>query len=71
MINSDVAKARQILKKKGISSNVVTPAKLVSLSATMQKSLDETLNLIAYLKTNGQGYGAFPQTSKTLTGRYS
>mgnify|MGYP001572090303 CR=1 FL=1 len=69
--DNDLANARRVLKAKGVSPKLVSPQKLMKISATMQKSMDETLNLIAYLKTKGQGYGAFPQTSKTLTGKYS
>ena len=69
--DNDLANARRILKKKGVSDKTVTPRRLLTISATMQKSLDETLNLIAYLKTKGQGYSAFTQTSKALTGKYS
>jgi hypothetical protein len=70
-MNTDIASARKAIKKSGLSSNIVTPQKLVSISATMQKSFDETLNLIAYLKMQGQGYSPFPLTAKVLAGRYS
>lgn len=69
--NYDVETARRLLKKKNISNNVVTPSRLLSLSATMQKSLDETLNLISFLRMQGQGYSPFPLTAKALTGKYS
>ncbi len=68
--NSDLATAKKILRNRGISNNVISPARLLSLSTTMQKSLYETLNLIAYLKMQGHGYSPFPLTSKVLTGEY-
>lgn len=71
MRDNDLATARRALKAKGVSPKLVSPQKLVKISATMQKSIDETLNLIAYLKTKGQGYSPFAQTTKALTGKYS
>lgn len=62
-------KAKQILDNAGITS--VTPAQLVASANELNKSLEQTLNLIAFLRSGGSGYSDFPQTAKVLTGSYS
>ncbi len=69
-MSKDLQEARKVLKKNAISSKTIKPVQLVNVSKKLNKSLDETLNLIAFLKMGGQGYSPFPQTAKVLTGGY-
>lgn len=69
-MTKDIQAAKKLLQENAISNKAVPPAQLVSASNQLGKSLQQTLNLIAFLKTNGQGYGPFPQTAKALTGEY-
>jgi hypothetical protein len=66
----DIAKAAKLLKDSGISPKAIPPVALVATANQLNKSLEQTLNLIAYLKSGGQGYSQFPQTAKLLTGEY-
>lgn len=63
--------ARRLLKSSGISPKAVSPVDLVTSANQLNQSLESTLNLIAYLKTGGQGFSPFAQTAKVLTGEYS
>lgn len=67
-MKASLAEARKILKAKAVKS--VSPAKLVQTAQSIGKSLDQTLDLIAYLKTSGSGYGPSPVMQKILTGKY-
>ena len=69
-MSKDLAEARKVLKANAISNRSIKPSQLVTISHQLNKSLQETLNLIAFLKMNGQGYSPFPQTAKVLTGSY-
>ncbi len=69
-MNRSISAASKLLKSNGISPQAIPPAKLVMTANQLNKSLEATLNLIAYLKMGGQGYSQFPQTAKLLTGEY-
>ncbi len=69
-MSKDLQAARKLLKESAISNKAIKPTQLVTISNQLGKSLMETLNLISFLKTSGQGYSAFPQTAKVLTGEY-
>lgn len=64
-----IHKAKKLLDSSGITT--VTPVQLVQSADELNKSLEDTLNLIAYLRSGGAGYSQFPQTAKVLTGQYS
>lgn len=68
---NNIASARKLLRESGISTQAIKPVQLVQTANQLNKSLIATLNLIAYLKTSGQGYSPFSQTAKVLTGEYS
>lgn len=69
-MTNDLQAARKLLKANAISNKAIKPTELVQTANQLNKSLSETLNLIAFLKTSGQGYSPFPQTAKVLTGEY-
>lgn len=64
-----IHKAKKLLDSSGITT--VTPVQLVQSADELNKSLEDTLNLIAYLRSGGAGYSQFPETAKVLTGQYS
>jgi len=64
-----VKEAKHLLDKYGIKA--VKPTQLVKSSEQLNKSLIETLQLIAFLKSGGQGQGPFPHTLKALKGVYA
>lgn len=64
-----IHKAKKLLDSTGITT--VSPVQLVQSADELNKSLEDTLNLIAYLRSGGAGYSQFPQTAKVLTGQYS
>lgn len=69
-MTKDLAAARKLLKENAISNQAIKPVQLVQTANQLNKTLSQTLNLIAFLKTSGQGYSPFPQTVKLLTGSY-
>lgn len=70
MSHSKIQSAKKLLQINNVSPAFLTPKTLVSTANSIQQSLDNTLNLIAYLKTGGANYSQFPQTAKLLTGQY-
>lgn len=70
-MSRSISDAKKLLKSNGIRANAITPAALVGAANQLNKSLEATLNLIAFLRSGGQGYSQFPQVSKVLTGEYS
>lgn len=70
-MNRSITAAKKLLQSSGVSSQAVSPVALVATANQLNKSLEATLNLIAYLKTGGQGFSPFAQTAKVLTGEYS
>ena len=70
-MKNSIAAAAKLLKNSGISPQAIPPTALVATANQLNQSLEQTLNLIAYLKSGGQGFSAFPQTAKVLTGEYS
>lgn len=70
-MNRSIPAAKKLLQSSGISNQAVSPVALVATANQLNKSLEATLNLIAYLKTGGQGFSPFAQTAKVLTGEYS
>jgi len=65
---SKQAEAKELLDKYGIRK--VSPDQLVANSNKLGKGLFETLRLIAFLRSAGQGYSPFSYTAKTLSGEY-
>ena len=63
-----VREAKKILGRFGIRS--VKPTQLARASDQLNKSLIETLQIIAFLKSGGQQSGPFPHTMRALTGKY-
>lgn len=63
-----ISEAMSLLKKYNIKS--IKPKQLVKASKELSKSLIETLQLIAFLKSGGQGMGPYPYTQRTLKGRF-
>lgn len=63
-----ISEAKKILTKYHIKS--IHPTQLAKASKQISKSLLETLQLIAFLKSGGQGMGPFPYTQRTLKGRF-
>jgi hypothetical protein len=59
--------AKELLKKHGIKS--IKPIQLAKASQQINKSLLETLKLIAFMKS-GQGYGPSPHTQRALMGKF-
>lgn len=59
-----VREAKMLLDKLGIKK--VKPTQLVQAAKQLDKSLIETLQLIAYLKSGGQNAGPFPHTERAL-----
>lgn len=69
-MQQNVQSAKKLLQINNVSPAFLTPQTLVATAKSLQQSLDNTLNLIAYLKTGGADYSQFPQTAKFLTGSY-
>lgn len=67
MEKKKVEEAKLLLKKYGLKS--VKPVQLVQASKQLHKSLVETLQIIAFLKSGGQGQGPFPYTERALRGK--
>lgn len=68
-MSKKIQEAKQLLDKYRIKA--VQPMQLVRSSEQLNKSLVETLNIIAFLRSGGQGYGPFPHTVKALKGKYA
>lgn len=66
--NKKVREAKLLLDKFGVKG--IKPVQLVKSSQQLNKSLIETLQLIAFLKT-GQGQGPFPYTTQALKGAHA
>ena len=66
MAKKDTSKAAAFLKSKNISSRVVNPQQFANTSASLRKSFNDTLNLIAFLKMNDSEKGPFPWTEQAL-----
>jgi hypothetical protein len=69
MTKNTIPKAKKLLDENNITS--VAPTQLVMAADQLNKSLEQTLNLIAYLRSGGQGDSQFPETAKVLTGTYA
>lgn len=65
---SKTLEAKKLLDRYNIKS--IKPAKLALTSKQINKSLLETLQLIAFLKSGGQGMGPYPYTQRLLKGRF-
>lgn len=60
--------AKELLNKYRIRS--IKPMQLAMASKQLDKSLIETLQIIAFMKGQGQGFGPFPHTMRALKGKY-
>lgn len=69
-MTKDLQAARKIIQKNKMN-RIVTPQKLIATANQLNKSLQATLNTIAFLKAGGRGYSPFAKTAKVLTGEYS
>jgi hypothetical protein len=67
-MTNKTAVAKKLLDKKGIHS--IKPIQLAQASTQLNKSLIETLRLIAHLKGGAQGGGPFPHTTFALKGKH-
>ncbi len=67
-MSKTVAEAKKLLHKHNIRA--VKPGQLHKISVQLNRSLMETLNIIAFLKSGGQGTGPFPYTQRALRGRF-
>ncbi len=65
-----IKQAKQLLQQSGVSSDAVSPQQLATISDKLNQSLADTLNLIAFLKMGGSGFGPSPYTSKVVSGQY-
>lgn len=63
-MSNQVKEAKKFLDKKGIKG--IKPVQLSQAAKQLNKSLSETLKLIARLRSGGQGQGAFPETGRVL-----
>jgi len=64
-----VQEAKELLKKRGIKA--IKPLQLAKASEQMGKSLLETLAIIAFLQSGGQGQGPFPFTERAIKGKHA
>ena len=62
-----IKEAKELLEKHGLKK--LKPNQLVQASQQMHKSLIETLQIIAFLKSGGSGYGPCPFTERALRGK--
>lgn len=69
-VKDSMKDARDFLKKEKVSPAVVSAPQLVKISSQLQKSFDQTLDLIAFLRTRGAGGSPYPYMNKLLTGKY-
>jgi hypothetical protein len=69
MDKNSVKEAKTLLQRYGLKS--IKPIQLVQASKQLHKSLLETLEIIAFLKSGGQGYGPFPYTERALKGKHA
>lgn len=65
-----IKQAKQLLQENGVSSKAISPQQLTSVSGQLNQSLEDTLNLIAFLKMGGSGFGPSPYAAKATTGEY-
>lgn len=69
MDSKKTKEAQELLRRYGLKS--IKPTQLVQASNQLHKSLLETLQIIAFLKSGGQGYGPFPYTERALKGKHA
>lgn len=68
-MSNKVKEAKKLIDKYGLKR--LKAPQLVQASTQLDKSLLETLQIIAYLKSGGQGAGPFPHTTEALKGKHA
>ncbi|MEQ8226712.1 MAG: hypothetical protein RIA64_01400 [Rhodospirillales bacterium] len=64
-MRTDIEAARKLLEAKGLL-RLIKPRKLVAAAKENDRSLSETLRLIAALHMGGQGQGPVPITERAI-----
>lgn len=61
---AEIQKARDFLQGKGLPASKISPRDFAQSAKEFGKSFEETLNLLTYLASGGQGDGQSPIANK-------